>query len=282
VEPKIDGLAISLRYEDGKFVTGATRGDGETGDDITNNLRTIKGIPLRISGAPEVLEVRGEVYMPVAGFRRVCDEMRAAGEEPFVNPRNAASGSLKQKDPATVAKRPLAIVLYGIGENSGDEPGSQAELLAWLRKLGFPAPQFEKICQSAEDVFAAIEDLDRIRDGFGFETDGAVIKLNQVAPREQIGYHSRAPKWAKAWKIPNRSISSRTSAASVRPAASRRAATRNSPCGFARIPPAPRKKRAASNTSRAAARSIWTASAASSPTPSLSETSSPIRSTSSS
>lgn len=200
VEPKIDGLAISLRYEDGRLVTGATRGDGETGDDITDNLKTIRSIPLRIEGAPEILEVRGEVYMPVAGFRRMCDEMRAAGEEPFANPRNAAAGSLKQLDPATVAKRPLTIVLYGIGEISDDEPTTQAGLLAWLRKLGFPAPQFEKVCKSAEEVFEAIQDLDRTRDSFGFETDGAVIKLNQVALRERVGYHSRAPKWAKAWK----------------------------------------------------------------------------------
>ncbi len=200
VEPKVDGLAITLRYENGRFVTGATRGDGETGDDITDNLKTIRSIPLRITGAPEILEVRGEVYLTVAGFRKMCDEMRAAGEEPFANARNAAAGSLKQLDPALVAKRPLAIVLYGIGEISDDEPASQAELLAWLRKMGFPAPQFEKICRTAEEVFAAIQDLDRVRDGFGFETDGAVIKLNQVALREQVGYHSRAPKWAKAWK----------------------------------------------------------------------------------
>lgn len=200
VEPKVDGLAISLRYENGVFTTGATRGDGEKGDDITVNLKTIRSIPLRIENAPEVLEVRGEVYLPVAGFRRMCDEMAAAGEEPFANPRNAAAGSLKQLDPSLVAKRPLAIVLYGVGENSGDEPPTQAELLAWLRQLGFPAPQFEKVCRSAAEVFAAIQDLDSIRDGFGFETDGAVIKLNQVNLRETVGYHSRAPKWAKAWK----------------------------------------------------------------------------------
>jgi DNA ligase (NAD+) len=200
VEPKVDGLAISLRYKKGQFVTGATRGDGETGDDITQNLKTIRAIPLRIEGAPEVLEVRGEVYLPIAGFRRICDEMRAAGEEPFANPRNAAAGSLKQLDPATVAKRPLAITLYGLGENSGDDPSTQADLLAWLRKLGFPAPRYEKICHSAQEVFDAIQELDGLRDTFGFETDGAVIKLNNVALRERVGYHSRAPKWAKAWK----------------------------------------------------------------------------------
>ena len=200
VEPKVDGLAVSLRYEHGRFVTGATRGDGETGDDITENLKTIRAIPLHIEDAPEVLEVRGEVYLPVSGFRRICDEMRAAGEEPFANPRNAAAGSLKQLDPAIVATRPLAIVLYSPGECSGDLPPTQSALLAWLKQLGFPVPRFQKLCHTADEVFAVIEELDKIRDDFGYETDGAVIKLNQVALREQAGYTSRFPRWAKAWK----------------------------------------------------------------------------------
>ena len=200
VEPKVDGLAVNLRYEHGRFVTGATRGDGETGDDITENLKTIRAIPLHNEDAPEVLEVRGEVYLPVSGFRRICDEMRAAGEEPFANPRNAAAGSLKQLDPAIVASRPLAIVLYSPGECSGDLPPTQSALLAWLKQLGFPVPRFQKLCHTADEVFAAIEELDKIRDEFGYETDGAVIKLNQVALREQAGYTSRFPRWAKAWK----------------------------------------------------------------------------------
>ena len=200
VEPKVDGLAVSLRYEDGRLATGATRGDGETGDDITENLRTIRAIPLHISGAPEVLEVRGEVYLPVAAFRKMCDEMRAAGEEPFANPRNAAAGSLKQLDPATVAKRPLAIVLYSPGECSAELPATQAEFLAWIAAFGFPVPRFQRLCTSAEEVYAAIQELDSVRDQFGFETDGAVIKLNQVALRERAGYTSRFPRWAKAWK----------------------------------------------------------------------------------
>lgn len=200
VEPKVDGVAVSLRYENGVFTTGATRGDGETGDDITDNLKTIRAIPLKIKNAPEVLEVRGEVYLPVAGFRKVCDEMLARGEEPFANPRNAASGSLKQLDPAEVAKRPLAITLYSPGECSGDLPATQAAFLAWIKQLGFPAPTFQRLCKNAEEVFAAINELDQVRDSFGFETDGAVIKLNQVELREQAGYTSRFPKWAKAWK----------------------------------------------------------------------------------
>jgi len=200
VEPKVDGVAVSLRYENGAFITGATRGDGETGDDITGNLKTIRAIPLRINNAPEVLEVRGEVYLPVAGFRKVCDEMIARGEEPFANPRNAASGSLKQLDPAEVARRPLSITLYSPGECSDDLPPTQAAFLAWIKQFGLPAPAFQKLCKNAEEVFAAINELDAVRDTFGYETDGAVIKLNQVELREQAGYTSRFPKWAKAWK----------------------------------------------------------------------------------
>ena len=228
VEPKIDGLAVSLRYEDGVFKTGATRGDGETGDDITENLRTIRSIPLRISTTPggtgsrpsqtsasdaampesvtrrsaslRILEVRGEVYLPVAGFQRIREQMIAAGEEPFANARNTAAGTLKQLDPATVAKRPLDIVLYGLGEVSAEPPPKQDAMLAWLKALGFRTPKFTRLCATADEVMAAINELDSIRDTFGFETDGAVIKLNSLEQRERVGFHSRAPKWAKAWK----------------------------------------------------------------------------------
>jgi DNA ligase (NAD+) len=202
VEPKIDGLAVSLRYEDGFFKTGATRGDGEKGDDITDNLKTLRSVPLRLGGqdVPEVLEARGEVYLPAEAFRRIQEEMVAAGEEPFANARNTAAGTLKQLDPAVVAKRPLEIVLYGLGENSFEPPPTQADLLAWLKSLGFRTPKFGRVCRTAEEVMAAIDELDAIRDTFGFETDGAVIKLNSLEQRERVGFHSRAPKWAKAWK----------------------------------------------------------------------------------
>lgn len=200
VEPKIDGVAVNVRYERGLLVAGATRGDGETGDEITENLKTIGAVPLRLRNAPEVLEVRGEVYMTAAGFRRVCDTMIAAGEEPFANPRNATAGSLKLLDPRTVAKRPLEIVFYGLGQFSGAEPPTQAALLDLLRDLGLPVPPFKKICVTPEEIFSAINELDVIRDSFGFETDGAVIKLNQVALRERAGYTARFPRWAKAWK----------------------------------------------------------------------------------
>ncbi len=202
VEPKIDGLAINLRYEDGLLKTGATRGDGETGDDITDNLRTIRSIPLRLHGqdVPAVLEVRGEVYLPVAGFRRIVEEMIAAGEEPFANARNTAAGTLKQLDPATVAKRPLEIVLYGLGEVSVAPPPTQVAMLGWLAALGLRTPKFTRLCASADEVMVAINELDAIRDTFGFETDGAVIKLNSLEQRERAGFTSRAPRWAKAWK----------------------------------------------------------------------------------
>jgi len=202
VEPKIDGVAVSLRYERGHLSVGATRGDGETGDNITENLRTLRSVPLKVSGAPEVLEVRGEVYMTAEGFRRVCDELVAAGEEPFANARNSAAGSLKMLDPRIVAKRPLELVLYGLGEVLPGEvvPATQSALLAWINDFGFRTPRWTKLCRTLDELVAAIAELDRIRDTFGFETDGAVIKLNDRALRERVGYHSRAPKWAKAWK----------------------------------------------------------------------------------
>ncbi|MEO8353437.1 MAG: NAD-dependent DNA ligase LigA, partial [Chthoniobacteraceae bacterium] len=202
VEPKIDGVAVSLRYEKGRLAVGATRGDGETGDNITENLRTIRAVPLKIFGAPEVLEVRGEVYMSAAGFRRVCEELEAAGLEPFANARNSAAGSLKMLDPRLVAKRPLEIVLYGLGEVVPESaiPASQQAMLDWIRDLGFRTHRWTKHCRTADEILAAIDELDAARDSFGYETDGAVIKLNDRELREKVGYHSRAPKWAKAWK----------------------------------------------------------------------------------
>lgn len=202
VEPKVDGVAVSLRYEHGRFTVGATRGDGETGDNITENLRTLRSVPLKIANAPEVLEVRGEVYMTAEGFRRVCEELVAAGEEPFANARNSAAGSLKLLDPRLVAKRPLELVLYGTGEVVPSEtvPPGQSALLEWLKNLGFRTPRWTKLCRDVDELIAAIEELDRIRDSFGFETDGAVIKLDDRRLRERVGFHSRAPKWAKAWK----------------------------------------------------------------------------------
>ena len=205
VEPKVDGVAIGLRYEDGVFVLGATRGDGETGDNITSNLRTVRDLPLRLrSGAraPRVVELRGEIYMPVAAFERMKAEQEAAGDLPFANPRNATAGSLKQLDPRAAARRPLQLFVYGLGEVSDDAdvPATQDALIAWLRDLGLPTHARTWLCRSVEEIDNAIRELDATRHGFAFETDGAVIKLNERALRDLVGYTSRAPKWARAYK----------------------------------------------------------------------------------
>jgi len=204
VEPKIDGLAINLRYENGALISGATRGDGVTGDDITSNLKTIRSIPLKFFGAknpPRVLEVRGEAYMKRAGFKKLNTGRIAAGEEPFSNPRNAAAGSLKQLDPRITAQRPLDAIFYGVGHYEGEETfATHQQWLQHLKALGFKTPGKIWLCQSEDELFAAIDQLDKIRHDFEYETDGAVIKLNDFAMREEVGYTSKAPRWAMAYK----------------------------------------------------------------------------------
>ncbi len=203
VEPKVDGVAVSLRYEKGVFTVGATRGDGSAGDDITANLKTIRSIPLKLEGEglPSLLEVRGEVFMDKAGFERLNNERESAGEARFMNPRNSTAGSLKQLDPKLVAKRPLAIVIYGFGKVEGAmKAASQDELLSWLKELGFPTPEKLWHCRSSEEVLASIDELDVLRHKFKFETDGAVVKLNSFEQRERVGFTSKAPRWAIAYK----------------------------------------------------------------------------------
>jgi DNA ligase (NAD+) len=217
VEPKVDGVAVSLRYENGVFVTGATRGNGTEGDDITANLKTIRSVPLRLGGkASEILEVRGEVFMRKAGFEKLNAERKSAGEEIFANPRNAAAGSLKQLDPKIVAKRPLDTILYGIGTPNSDSahssskfqhadskigtPQTQHELLNWLKSLGFKTAERTWFCKSEDDLFAAIAELDKVRHNFPYETDGAVIKLNSFEQQRRVGATAKAPRWAIAYK----------------------------------------------------------------------------------
>jgi len=202
VEPKIDGLAVSLRYENGLLSIGATRGDGTMGDNITANLKTIRSLPIRLHHRvlPRMLEVRGEVYMSRSGFQKLNEERAAAGEEVFANPRNSAAGSLKQLDPRIVAKRPLGIVLYALGRVEGASPQSQHEMLDWLKELGFRTPEKTWLCHSEAELFSAIDELEKIRHGFNYETDGAVIKLDDFVRREQVGYTSKAPRWAMAYK----------------------------------------------------------------------------------
>jgi len=201
VEPKIDGLAVSLRYEEGSLTVGATRGDGASGDDITSNLKTIRSIPLKLSGnPPKVLEVRGEVFMTKSGFGELNSKRKAEGEEPFANPRNAAAGSLKMLDPEVVAKRPLGVFLYGLGEVTGRAPKTQLEVLDWLDQLGLPTAEVIWTGRTHGDLVASINELDRERNEFDYETDGAVIKLNTMALREQCGATAKAPRWAIAYK----------------------------------------------------------------------------------
>jgi DNA ligase (NAD+) len=200
VEPKVDGVAVSLRYEDGVFVLGATRGDGTAGDDITENLKTIRSLPLRLAEPVPVLEVRGEVYFPRAGFQKLNEQRADAGEPMFANPRNAAAGSLKQLDPKMVAKRPLAIVLYGPGEMKGIPCASQFEWLTYLRQQGLPTLEKWWHCKDKAELLGAIEELARERATFAYDTDGAVVKLNSWAMRERLGATSKAPRWAIAYK----------------------------------------------------------------------------------
>lgn len=202
LEPKVDGVAINLRYEDGNFVLGATRGDGTIGDDITANLRTIRNLPMRLKGSTGQLEVRGEAYMTKAGFLQLNKSRVAKGEEPFANARNSAAGSLKQLDPKLVAKRPLALVIYGLGQvdAAAKLPGTHLETLDWLKGMGFPTPEKMWHCPGADELVRAIDELDAVRRNFVYETDGAVIKLNKIALRERAGWTSKAPRWAIAYK----------------------------------------------------------------------------------
>jgi DNA ligase (NAD+) len=208
LEPKVDGVAVSLRYHNGVFALGATRGDGQTGDDITANLRTIRSIPLNLNSSrrpevkiPTVLEVRGEVYLPLSNFKRVNAERLARNEEPFANPRNAAAGSLKQLDPRIVAKRGLDIVIYSLGHLEGiASPDSHSKALEWLKTLGLKTPERTWVCENESELIDAIHALDELRREFAYQTDGAVLKLNCYALRERIGATAKAPRWAFAYK----------------------------------------------------------------------------------
>jgi DNA ligase (NAD+) len=200
VEPKVDGVAVSLRYENGKFVRGCTRGDGVTGDDITANLRTIRALPLQLPRPIPVLEVRGEVYFPKAGFARLNAQQQAAGLPLFANPRNTAAGTLRQLDSKLVAKRALSIVLYGAGEMEGVECADQMTFFKLLKELGFPIPEKVWLCRDKAQLTRAIEELETLRSRFAYDTDGAVVKLNSWPLRERLGSTAKAPRWAIAYK----------------------------------------------------------------------------------
>jgi DNA ligase (NAD+) len=207
VEPKFDGLAISLRYEDGVFVRGATRGDGETGEDVTANLRTIKAIPLSLRGKgwPRVLEVRGEVYMPRAGFEAYNEKARASEGKikPLVNPRNAAAGSLRQLDPRITAQRPLAFYAYALGAFEGAAmPARHSEVLAKLRDWGFPVSPLVSTARGADGCLAYFAKIGAMRDKLPFDIDGVVYKIDDLAAQRELGFVGRTPRWAIAHKFP--------------------------------------------------------------------------------
>jgi DNA ligase (NAD+) len=204
-EPKLDGLAISLRYEGGAFVQGATRGDGATGEDVTLNLRTIKAIPLTLrgSGWPDVLEVRGEVYMPRADFETYNEYARKHGGKVLANPRNGAAGSLRQLDPRITAQRPLAFFAYGTGLVEGGElPDSHSATLKQLRGWGFPVSSLSEVVEGVEGLLDYYRRIGEARDGLPFDIDGVVYKLDDGEGQREMGFVSRAPRWAIAHKFP--------------------------------------------------------------------------------
>jgi DNA ligase (NAD+) len=207
VEPKLDGLAISLRYELGAFVRGATRGDGSSGEDVTANLRTIRSLPLKLRGKaaalPGVLEVRGEVVLPKAAFERYNAWARAHGEKPLANPRNGAAGSLRQLDPKVTAQRPLAFYAYALGQVEGASlPPTHSLTLAWLRELGFPVSPEVGVARGVDGLLEYYARIGARRDALPYDIDGVVYKLDRYDQQRAMGFVSRAPRWALAHKYP--------------------------------------------------------------------------------
>lgn len=201
VEPKIDGLSVSCEYRNGVFVRGSTRGDGAVGEDVTENLMTIKSLPKRIDNAPEFLEVRGEVYMSLSSFLEIVAEQENNGEKPFKNPRNAAAGSLRQKDAKITAKRNLDIFVFNIQQIEGVTITNHAQSLDYLKSLGFPVTS-HRLCDTVEEVLTVIDEIDKTRGELPCDIDGAVIKVNDFAHREVLGSTAKFPKWAEAYKYP--------------------------------------------------------------------------------
>jgi DNA ligase (NAD+) len=204
-ELKIDGIAVSLVYRDGVLVRGATRGDGRVGEDITANLRTVRQIPARLAtdgGAPGTLEVRGEIYFPLSAFGKLNQELTSRGERPFVNPRNAAAGSLRQKDPAVTATRALRLWAYGTGAHSDRRPTRHWDELDLLRRSGLPVNPAVARASSLDEVFAYCETWQRQRHDVDYQIDGVVIKVDRFALRDELGATSKAPRWALAFKFP--------------------------------------------------------------------------------
>src|SRR3954451_17938023 len=201
LEPKIDGLAVNLTYENGLLVRGATRGDGVQGEDVSPNLRTIKAIPLRLEGdPPAVIEVRGEVYLPLTGFRELNERLAGTNQKLAPNPRNAAAGSLRQKNSAITADRPLSIWVYGVGHREGVEFDTQSQILAWLRERGLRTNPFVERFESIDDVGAACVEWEKRRLELDYEIDGFVIKVDSLDQQRRLGVLHQRPRWARAYK----------------------------------------------------------------------------------
>jgi DNA ligase (NAD+) len=203
-ELKIDGVAVALTYEDGKYAVGATRGDGYVGDDITANIRTIRSVPvtLRDPKAPRTLEVRGEVYLPVKAFERLNEQLTEQGNRPFANPRNAAAGSLRQKDPGVTASRPLRLWCHGVGVAQGRRFERHSEALDYVKNAGLPVSPETELLGTLEEVFKYCQKWQEHRHDVDYEIDGVVVKVDQIALQEELGATSKAPRWAIAYKFP--------------------------------------------------------------------------------
>ncbi len=203
-EPKIDGVSIAILYEHGRLVRGATRGDGRVGEDVTANVRTIRSLPARLRGhAPAWLEARGEVFLPVRAFEQLNEELGRAGKPLFANARNAAAGTLRQKDPRVTASRPLDILFHGLIRMSGDVPRTHWETLELFRSLGLNVPREARRCEGAKQIEAYVRDLEARRHDLELEVDGAVVKVDAYDAQAKLGSTSKAPRWAIAYKFPS-------------------------------------------------------------------------------
>jgi DNA ligase (NAD+) len=203
VEPKVDGDSLELVYEKGALTLAATRGDGRIGENVTHTVKTIRGLPLSLPGAPELAEIRGEAYLELADFRELNRKLQERGEETFVNARNLVSGSLKQKDAKVTKSRPLKFVAYGLGTLRGRRFAAHADVLGWLASLKFEIPDY-RVCRNADEIHAYWEDQAAKRDALPHEIDGVVVKVNDLSLRDQLGARSKSPRWAIAYKFPAR------------------------------------------------------------------------------
>jgi len=210
-EVKVDGLAINLTYQDGQLVRGLTRGNGVTGEDVTLNVKTIKNLPHNLKGEkiPSLIEIRGEVFFPIAAFNELNDSLEEAGKQLFANPRNGAAGSLRQKDPRVTASRPLSVVVHGVGAKEGITFDSQSGAYGELKKLGLPTSDRFKVCGTRSEVEKFIQHYSDHRHDVEHEIDGVVIKVDSLSQQQQLGFTSRAPKWAIAYKYPPEEVTTK-------------------------------------------------------------------------